>query len=936
MNRSGVLIVFLCFFSMGLKAQSDTLFWFAVPHVQQVGNLSNYPFNFHFANPGSDTVQITLDVPANPMVLPQTLLLLPGSRSVLDVTHLAPDLVNSQVNSAVNKGVRIRASSRVQAYYEVGSSGCHCNQEFFGLKGSHAAGRMFYVAFQDRLDSDSSLNFMPYASIDFVALENGTSVTIESPVDLFGIAAASPVTVQLNAGQTYSIRSIDWRRGNKPNGVKLSASKRIAVTIKDEQVRVGGCGDLTGDQILPAWSLKSVYPLIRSNMLGSDVVTVMAVHDQTRIEFAGSSLPTLVLDAGEYRSVLAGVAVQSIRANKPIYAVQYSGIGCNIGMAMMPGLSCEMDSVYEFVRVGNFPLIFNFIIEAGYQDSIRINGGPPAQLIPGVMFNPLPGTNGQFLWAIFELHHNIIGPGMPIRISAPVGFTLGVRHGNPNQGMRFAYFGDYAGDPYYELQADSVICDGDTVRLVAYYNHNATPVWTFPDGTQYQQDTIIIPGFTLANEGWYRLNLLEDGCVNRSDSVYLELAPDQAEIVLLPPTRDSICVGDTLVLRSDMLAGMRRQWFNQMGAIPLATSDQLVVSGSGTYYAVAYTVCGDPDTSNAIQIFVEPNVLVDYRLSDTVICGTGSVLFRNLSGLGRGQLLMQLPDGSIIDFSGLDSFYLQQTGRYAVWYQTSVCSFDTSYFRLYPPETPPALQHGRLHICPGEQSRLWWSGRARAFLWYKDGIRLAATDSVLTVSETGFYNLVVLPDYPCQPDTLWLDTLYVHQGGVDVDIYASLNRGVTPLAVDFERLGSGGHQFRWFLDEELMHNDSIWSYIFERRGRYAIKLVVRDSLSGCADSAEVQVTAFDSAVVLMPTAFTPNGDLLNDFYLPYLYNAELVEIVIYNRWGELVYRSTQLEPGWDGRLHGEPAASGKYVCIIRYLPMYGELSIKSTSFILIR
>lgn len=936
MKDLGVFWIALCLCSLNVAAQSDTLFWFAVPHVQHTSIQPDYPYRFHFVNPSSDSVAVTLDVPANTAFVPILLQLLPATTAFIDVSAFAASLSNQLPNLAQNRGVRIRASSKVQAYYEIGSVDCQCNQEIFTLKGDHALGNVFYTAFQDRLTSDSSLSFTPYASIDMVAIENGTVITIESPINMFGIAANVPVSVTLGAGQTYSIRSLDGRRQNKPNGIKISASKRIAITLKDEQVRVGNCGDLTGDQALPITSLKTQYPILKGNMIGADVVTVVAAYDQTRIAFEGSAQPTITLNAGQSSSFLSSVAVQTIFANKPIAVFQYSGIGCSVGMSALPGLSCILDSVYEFVRVTNDPLIFNFIVPVAYQDSIRVNGGPPGLIIPGVQFNPLPGTNILFWWSIFELNSNIIGAGMPIRISAPVGFALGVRHGNPAQGMRFTYFGDYKGEPLFEIQTDTAVCEGDTVELRAVYAHNATARWTLPGGQVLLQDTVQILGFNAANSGWYKLELIENNCVRRSDSVFLEVGPSISEIVLLPPLRDTICEGDTLVLRNQMLAGTNRQWFNQAGAIVGATSDSLVVNNTGTYFAVAYTPCGEPDTSLSVSIYVEPEVLVNYQLSDSVLCPGSEVLLLHGSAQGNGQVFLLLPDSSLLDISLLDTLYLSQLGRYALWYQASLCAYDTSYFELYPANYPARVQFNQLSLCQNETARLWCEGDASAYFWYKDGVMLSASDSVLTVSETGFYHLAVIPALPCAPDTLWLDTVYVYNGELSAAINPSLTVGNVPLTVDFESVGTGGQRFQWYLNGMFMQADTIWQQLFDRRGRFEVKLVVNDTLAGCADSAVVFITAFDSSVVLLPTAFSPNNDGTNDFYVPYIYNATLFDWSIYNRWGELIFTDTAIGNGWNGQHGSQLAPSGNYVCIIRYWPLFGEMSIKSTHFVLLR
>ncbi|HRI22857.1 MAG TPA: gliding motility-associated C-terminal domain-containing protein, partial [Panacibacter sp.] len=66
--------------------------------------------------------------------------------------------------------------------------------------------------------------------------------------------------------------------------------------------------------------------------------------------------------------------------------------------------------------------------------------------------------------------------------------------------------------------------------------------------------------------------------------------------------------------------------------------------------------------------------------------------------------------------------------------------------------------------------------------------------------------------------------------------------------------------------------------------------------------------------IYFPGAFTPNGDLLNDILrVPALNKNRLIRLSIYNRWGKLIYHTTNPEAGWDGNLAGIPQQGGTYI-----------------------
>jgi gliding motility-associated-like protein len=69
----------------------------------------------------------------------------------------------------------------------------------------------------------------------------------------------------------------------------------------------------------------------------------------------------------------------------------------------------------------------------------------------------------------------------------------------------------------------------------------------------------------------------------------------------------------------------------------------------------------------------------------------------------------------------------------------------------------------------------------------------------------------------------------------------------------------------------------------------------------------------------MPSAFTPNSDGLNDvFGVKYPFATKSFQMIIYDRWGEKVFETTNIHNGWDGSRKGEPSLQGIYVWVITF------------------
>ena len=103
-----------------------------------------------------------------------------------------------------------------------------------------------------------------------------------------------------------------------------------------------------------------------------------------------------------------------------------------------------------------------------------------------------------------------------------------------------------------------------------------------------------------------------------------------------------------------------------------------------------------------------------------------------------------------------------------------------------------------------------------------------------------------------------------------------------------------------------MNNNSIISpnFIGVKEQLYTIKI---KSIGGCVTADTQLVKVIKEVEVLVPTAFTPNNDGRNDWLRPILIGMKETRYFrIFNRWGQIVFESRTVLPGWDGTLKGLP------------------------------
>jgi gliding motility-associated-like protein len=106
--------------------------------------------------------------------------------------------------------------------------------------------------------------------------------------------------------------------------------------------------------------------------------------------------------------------------------------------------------------------------------------------------------------------------------------------------------------------------------------------------------------------------------------------------------------------------------------------------------------------------------------------------------------------------------------------------------------------------------------------------------------------------------------------------------------------------------------------ISENYPAFPVSLKVSDS-TGCKDSVYHFVKVADNCYIAVPSAFTPNGDGLNDYLYPLnAYKATDLLFRVYNRLGELIFETRDWTKKWNGTKAGIPQPTGTYIWVLNY------------------
>jgi gliding motility-associated-like protein len=123
----------------------------------------------------------------------------------------------------------------------------------------------------------------------------------------------------------------------------------------------------------------------------------------------------------------------------------------------------------------------------------------------------------------------------------------------------------------------------------------------------------------------------------------------------------------------------------------------------------------------------------------------------------------------------------------------------------------------------------------------------------------------------------------------------------------FEDNSTGAVTWLWDFGDGTNSTDPNPTYgNYSNTGTYIVTLTVTDA-NGCTDSTQHSVLVTAEYLLWIPNTFTPNGDGKNDFWPPYPMgvniNEKTFEMYIYNRWGQIVYQSTDITKRWNGTMN---------------------------------
>jgi len=217
-------------------------------------------------------------------------------------------------------------------------------------------------------------------------------------------------------------------------------------------------------------------------------------------------------------------------------------------------------------------------------------------------------------------------------------------------------------------------------------------------------------------------------------------------------------------------------------------------------------------------------------------------------------------------------------------------------------------------------------GMVDCFWEFSDGSTATGCGTVSnTFENAGLYDVTLTTSSAlgCTNTITYTDYIYVE--GTPIAQFTSSDVNLTNLftEVDFTNNSIGATYYDWSFGDGS-YNTSVENptHVFpsDVGGSYVVQLVATTPL-GCADTAYQVINIKEELIYWVPNTFTPDGDSYNEYFKPIFtsgYDPYDYNLLIFNRWGEIVWESNDANYGWDGTYNNEIVQDGTYTWKIEF------------------
>lgn len=470
--------------------------------------------------------------------------------------------------------------------------------------------------------------------------------------------------------------------------------------------------------------------------------------------------------------------------------------------------------------------------------------------------------------------------------------------------------------PFITADGPTTLCDGGSVNLSSSY---------FSGNTWSNGQTA--SSINVSQSGTYSVTYTDAiGCSAASSSIDVTVNPVPSATFTLPATA---CIADNATVTYTGGASASAEYYWDFGGATSNGSAQgpytLSFPNVGTYTVSLFVIengcASNPVTNNVI---VSTNPSADFTVNDFEICLGDNVDVTYTGGAPSVATFAWTFGGlTVVSGSGIGPYTLQGTAADSFLISLVVtqgsCVSEPFILPVLVDALPLISIDATLtSACDSLTTQFTTYDYGGTYAWsFGDGgssfqpspthsyppgvydVSLAVVDAngcANSGTSAGFISVYATPIASFTSTPPLVDTLELDQANIS-----------------FDNTSQNATSYAWDFGDAMTSTMASPSHVYMESGTYQVSLVATNPL-GCADTAMSEMFfVAPGAVLFVPTLFTPNGDGLNDVFHVYSNLLDEVYVTVYDRIGQRVFETRDLDQGWDGNFKGHPMNTGVFV-----------------------
>jgi gliding motility-associated-like protein len=501
--------------------------------------------------------------------------------------------------------------------------------------------------------------------------------------------------------------------------------------------------------------------------------------------------------------------------------------------------------------------------------------------------------------------------------------------------------------PSMPIVANLIYCQGDTIPPLNVQGSSMSNVikwYASASSILFNTNTLVLSSAIAGTTTYFVSQTSVQGCESDRATFTVSINPKPV-LSITQASPISLCAGQSALLTTTTTIGpLTYNWYQSTSGVLGVTTSSYSVNTAGTFFVVGTTTNGCKDTSQLINVSVNPLPSGSIIAKDPIRFCYGKKATLSIVNPNLNFTYQWLYNG--LPLSGATDTVYDATnpGLYSVSIKNAFNCIKISNSVLIIVDTLPTVSinlPGSVDACEGTELQLVTNLNPNlSYQWLKNTVLInGAVNNVLNVNTSGNYQVEVVNSYGCKNTSNTTTVTYYPYPSITITKDTFLMPGT------FFTLMPSISNYTQLTWQPNTVNLSCFNClnpaftVFEPTMLY----VVATNTGGCSSVDSIRIrTGCDLSLLFIPNTFTPNGDANNDrFFVSGKGIREVRNIVIYNRWGIKVFENSNFQvndplSGWDGNFNGTPLTSDVFTYYVEAICTNGDKISKFGDISLIR